>query len=312
MDELKMLGTTLAGPDPSPDIVDRSRHRLQNVIRGGPAKPRRKKRWIAAGLTATAATAAAAAVVVSGLSTPDPKKEPVLSGQQVMLAAATAAESKPATSGTYWHTKLVLSMGKDTHVSETWIRRDGRTWLSAAPGLVSSVKPRPMIEFTKLDYAHIQQLPTDPDRLKAALLKSSTLPNARHQRQLTTINLLQVVLAEAPAPPKVRAAAYRALAALPNIDNLGRTAGGYRLKISYMNGTGTHVDGTETIVVDPKTTQLRVEGWAGFGDGGLPVGPSQRTSGWTDRLPGRIVPWKEQIPFIEEENARANGDHCPC
>jgi hypothetical protein len=308
VDELKMLGTTLAGPDPSPDIVDRSRHRLQNVMRGGPAKARRKKRWIVAG-AGLMATAAAAAVVVSDLSTPEPKKEPVLSGRQVMLAAATAAESKPASSGTYWHTKLVLSMGKITTVTETWIRRDGRTWLSAEPGMVSPVKPRPLVEFTKLDYAHIQRLPTDPDRLKAALLKSSELPTGRDQKQLNTINLLQMVLAEAPAPPKVRAAAYRALAALPNIANLGKTAGGYRLKISYMNSTGKHVDGTETIVVDPKTTQLRVEGWAGFGDGDLPVGPSQRTSGWTDRLPGRIVPWKEQIPFIEEENARANGQN---
>jgi hypothetical protein len=308
MDELKMLGTALAGPDPSPDTVDRSRHRLQNVMRGDPAKPRRKKRWIAAGV-GLMATAAAAAVVVSDLSTPNPKKEPILSGQQVMLAAATAAESKPASSGTYWHTKLVLSMGKNTTVTETWIRRDGRTWLSAAPGMISRVERRPLIEFTKLDYAHIQRLPTDPDRLKAELLKSSTLPTARDQRQLTTINLLQEVLAEAPAPPKVRAAAYRALAALPNIANLGRTAGGYRLKISYMNSTGTRIDGTETIVVDPKTTQLRVEGWAGFGDGGLPVGPSRRTSGWTDRLRGRIVPWSEQVPFIEEQNARANAQN---
>ena len=313
MDELKMLGTTLAGPDPSPDIVDRSRHRLQNVMRGGPAKARRKKRWIVAGagLMAAAATAAAIAVVDDNPSTPNPK-EPVLSGQQVMLAAATAAESKPASSGTYWHKKLVLSMGKSTTTTETWIRRDGATWLSAAPGMVSRVKPRPLVESTKLDYAHIQRLPTDPDRLKAALLKSSTLPYAREQKQLNTINLLQMVLAEAPAPPKVRAAAYRALAALPNIANLGRTAGGYRLKISYMNSTGKRVDGTDTIVVDPKTTQLRVEGWAGFGDGGLPVGPSQRTSGWTDRLPGRIVPWSAQIPYIEEENARAKGDRCPC
>jgi hypothetical protein len=306
VDELKMLGTTLAGPDPSPDIVDRSRHRLQNVMRVGPAKPRRKKRWLVAGV-GLVATAAAAAVVVSDLSTPDPKKEPVLSGQQVMLAAATAAESKPASSGTYWHTKLVLSMGKQTTVTETWIRRDGRTWISAVPGMVSRTGREPLLDSTNLDYTHIQQLPTDPDRLKAALLKSSTLPTARDQRQLTTMNLLQAVLAEAPAPPKVRAAAYRALAALPNIANLGRTAGGYRLKISYMNSTGKGVDGTETIVVDPETTQLRVEGWAGFGDGGLPIGSAQRTSGWVDRLPGRIVPWSKQIPYIQKQNARLNA-----
>jgi hypothetical protein len=290
MDELTMLGAALAEPDPSPDTIDRSRHRLQNVMRGGPAKARRKKPWIAAGagLMATAATAAVIAVVGDNPSTPDPKKEPVLSGQQVILAAATAAESQPASSGTYWHTKLIMHVGKKTIVRETWIRRDGRTWLSTAPGVVSRTGRESMVEFTRLDYADIQRLPTDPERLKAALFKSSTIPSARDNKQLTIMNALQAVLGEAPAPPKVRAAAYRALAAMPSITNLGRTAGGYRLKISY--GTPTHVDGTETIVVDPKTTQLRVDGWAGFGDGGLPVGPSQRNSGWTDRIPGRIVP----------------------
>ncbi|MGI5325300.1 hypothetical protein [Actinomadura nitritigenes] len=308
MDELTMLGTALAGPEPSTDTVDRSRHRLQNTMRGGPVKPRRGKRWIAAGVGLTAA-AAAAAVVVSDLSAPDAKKEPVLSGRQVMLAAATTAESKPASSGTYWHTKLNLTMGKVTHVSETWTRRDGATWLSAAPGLVSRVEKRPVMQLSDLDFTGVQRLPTDPDRLKAALLKSVTVPAARENPQLFTVNLLQSVLSEAPAPPKVRAAAYRALAAMPHIDNLGRTAGGYRLKISYMDDTGTHVDGTETIVVDPKSTQLRVEGWAGFGGGGVPVGPSQRTSGWTNTLPGRIVPWSKQIPYIEKENKQLKAQN---
>ena len=312
MDELKMLGTALAEPDPSPDAIDRSRHRLQNVMRGGPAKVRRKKPWFVAGAGLLAATAAAAtvtaiAVVDDDPSTPSPNKEPVLSGQQVILAAATSAESKPASSGTYWHTKLVLHTSKGVSVSETWIRRDGRTWRSITPGLVSRAEREPMVQSTSLDYADIQRLPTDPDRLKAALFESTTIPSARDNKQLTIMNSLQAVLGEAPAPPKVRAAAFRALAAMPSITNLGRTAGGYRLKISY--GTPTHVDGTETIVVDPKTTQLRVEGWAGFGDGGLPVGPSQRTSGWTNRIPGRIVPMSKQDSALDKKNAQADGQH---
>ncbi|MFD0687855.1 CU044_5270 family protein [Actinomadura fibrosa] len=301
MDELTMLGTALAGPEPSPDTVDRGRHRLQNTMRGGPARKARGRRWIAAGagLTAVAGAAAVAAVVVSDPSAPEQGKEQVLSGQQVMLAAATTAEAQPVTVGTYWHTKTVSQLGKVTDVSETWIRRDGRTWISAAPGLVSPVEKRPLISGTSLDIKGVQQLPTDPGRLKAALLARSRA--ARTEPQITAVNLLQQVIAETPAPPKVRAAAYRALAALPHVANLGRTAGGYRLKISYM-GAGGHVDGTETIVVDTKSARLRVEGWAGFGDGGLPVGPSQTTSGWTDRIPGRLVPWSEQIPFIEKEN----------
>ncbi len=308
MDELTMLGTALAGPAPSRDVVERSRHRLQNVMRGAPAKPRSRKRWIVVGIGAGAGLAATAAVVVSNPSTPAPAKDPVLSGQQVMLAAAIAAESKPAGSGKYWHTRSTGTTGKITTVDETWIARDGRTWISAAPGLVSRVKARPVIPYTRLGYADVQRLPTDPGRLKTKLLKSSSAPAADGQRQLVTINMLQALLGEVPAPPKVRAAAYRALASLPDIANLGRTAGGYRLKISYMNSAGTRVEGTETIVVDPKSAQLRVEGWAGFGDGPVPVGPSRSASGWTDRITGRIVPWSAQIPYIEELNARANGD----
>lgn len=295
MDELKMLGKALTGPDPSPEAVDRSRHRLQNSMRGdAPAKPRRTKRWILAG-AGLVAMSAAAALVVTDPSSPNPAKEPVLSGQQVMLAAATTAESKSASTGTYWHTKLVLTTGKVTDVTETWFRRDGATWVSGAPGMVSRVAPRPLIDLTKLDYADIQRLPTDPDRLESALLKSATLPSTMDKR-LATINLLQKVLSQAPAPSKVRAAAYRALAGAPHIANLGKVSGGYRLRISYDAGT-------ETIVVNPKTAQLRVEGWSGFGGGPSPVGPALTTSGWTERLTGRVVPWTAQEPYIEKQNA---------
>jgi len=302
MDELTMLGTALAGPEPSADTVNRSRHRLQNTMRNGPAKPRRRKRWIVAGVGV--GLTAAAAVVVSDLSAPDPhsRKDPVLSGRQVMLAAATTAESKPAASGTYWHTKNV-TLGKVTTVTETWYRRDGATWFSVAPGLVSRVEKRQPIRTSDLDLARIQRLPTDPGRLKAALLKSCTAREGC-DRQVLTVYRLESLLVAVPAPPKVRAAAYRALAAMPHIDNLGRTAGGYRLKISYMNDAVTQVDGTETIVVDPKSTQLRIEGRTGFGGGPDPFGPSQTTSGWTNELTGRIVPWSKQIPYIEKENER--------
>ncbi|MBO2456168.1 CU044_5270 family protein [Actinomadura violacea] len=316
MDDLKLLGTALAGPDPSADAVDRSRHRLQNTMRGGgPAKPRRARRWIMAGAGLTAA-AAAAAIVVSDLSAPDSpakkttRKEQVLTGPQVMLAAATTAEAKPATSGTYWHIKTIQRLGKVTDTGETWFARDGRTWLSAAPGLVSRVGKRSVLREADLGIDDFQRLPTDPARLKAALLKSSTTPAAaREQPQLSTINLLQAVLSETPAPPKVRAAAFRALAGMPHIDNLGKTADGYRLKITYMSDDGTRADGTETIVVDPKSTQLRVEGWAGFGDGDLPVGPSQTTSGWTNDLPGRLVPWSAQEPYIKKQNEQLKAQH---
>lgn len=41
MDELQLLGTLLAKPDPSPDAVDRGRHQLQNTMRGGTVRSRK-------------------------------------------------------------------------------------------------------------------------------------------------------------------------------------------------------------------------------------------------------------------------------
>jgi hypothetical protein len=303
MDDLKILGAALTGPEPPAEAIDRSRNRLQNVMRGSTPKPRNTRRWVVAG-SGLMAAAAAAAVAVPALSTSPPTSEPVLSGRQVMLAAATASESKPASSGTYWHTKLSLNVGKTVVVSETWTRRDGRTWISAEPGLISPTAPRPMIRGTDLDYARIQRLPTSPDQLKSALLGSAARQDGPQQQRIFTINLLQEVLAGAPAPPKVRAAAFRALAGLPKIANLGKTGGGYRLKISYMSSDGTFEEGTSTVIVDPKTTRLRIEGWTGFGGGGAPHDSSSQTSGWTDRLPGRIVPWSKQIPYIQKQNAQ--------
>ena len=66
------------------------RHRGRDVlpcVRDGRTKPRRTRRWIAAGVVATAATSAA---------------------------------SKPPSTGTYWHTKLVLHTGRYTDVTDNY------------------------------------------------------------------------------------------------------------------------------------------------------------------------------------------------
>jgi hypothetical protein len=300
MDEIQLLGTALTEPDPPRDAVDRSRRRLRQAMRGPVRKRRTRPLLIGAAVTATATAATVAAVVT------DPGEPrtgtPVtvqLSGRQVLLSAAAAAEASPAGSGAYWHVRTVTAATPAEPrpgPTESWTKRDGQTWLSSTPGLVSRVGRRPLVRTTKLDFEDVQRLPADPAGLKAALLKAMNGVGRADDRHLQLVNLLQTMVSTAPAPPKVRGAAFRVLASLPDIKNLGRAPDGYLLQISYRNGKV--VDGTEKIVVDPKTTRLRVVGWYGFGDGQPPAGPSTTTAGWTNSLSGRLVPWKTQLPFL--------------
>lgn len=134
MDELQMLGTLLAKPDPSQDTVDQGRHRLQNAMRGGQVR-RRKAGWLAGGLGLTAAAATAAIVIASGSTAPaptpnSPPKAVQQTPRQILLAAATTAARTPAGSGTYWWVKMVSwdSQAKELSQDEHWYRHDGQTW----------------------------------------------------------------------------------------------------------------------------------------------------------------------------------------
>ncbi|MFD0855673.1 hypothetical protein ACFQ07_25755, partial [Actinomadura adrarensis] len=209
-----------------------------------------------------------------------------------LLAAATTAESRPASSGTYWHvaTEMVSPDGKIRLTSGTWTRRDGQTWISVERGKISKLPNRQPIKLrtTDIDLDGIQRLPTDPDALLATLRKHtkgrpSQVPNG------PTIMLLQELLNRVPAPPKVRAAAFRSLASLPNIKNLGRVEGGYALEFSLDDG-GTRM------VVDPKTTTVNAQGFTSLG-GGRQSMPADTTTGrWTDELPSsyQVVPLSQQ------------------
>ena len=112
MNDLQTLRAALTSDEVPQDVVDRSRHRLQNRML---AAPRRRMRPLTLGAGLVAA-AAAAAVVVATLpgtpaSTPPQAVAPVVTGQQVLLAAATVAEQSPAGTGKYWHVKTTEAKG---------------------------------------------------------------------------------------------------------------------------------------------------------------------------------------------------------
>jgi hypothetical protein len=59
------------------------------------------------------------------------------------------------------------------------------------------------------------------------------------------------LVSQLPAPPKVRAAAFQAIASYPNVKSLGAVKGGQGLLISFGEGTPA------SLVVDPATSQTR-------------------------------------------------------
>jgi hypothetical protein len=289
MDELQMLRAVLTEPDPSSDVVDRSHHRLQNTMRN-PVR-RRRAPWAAAVLGLTAAAATAAVMIASTVAAPRATPEAAIpSGRQILLAAAATAESKPATSGTYWHVHTVLASfdGKIRLTSGSWTRRDGLSWTSSEPGKISKLsKPDPIqLSGTDLGIDQIQRLPTDPDRLLETL-REHKLPG---QPPLADpITMSTNLLSELPAPPKVRAAAFRALASLPHIKNLGKTnTGAYALELD-MEGTGTRM------IVDPTTTTTTAEHFTSLSGARQLTGSRTSTGEWTNQLPPyELIPLSQQ------------------
>jgi hypothetical protein len=302
MDDLRMLGALLAKPDPSGDVVERGRQQLTKAIHG-PVRQRKAVRhrravWLTGGLGLAAAVTAVAVVVASGAAGPTARRGSVPaagsgtataqpSARQILLAAASTAQAQPA--GTYWHVKLAnLDYTPEpapkgvvvNNTEEDWVARDGRFWntlpaCAAPPGTVvfeagGGDIPELALPDGYLTYDQAARLPTDPAGLTAWL--------ARHgQTGDLIVTDLTNLLWEA-VPPGVRAAAFRALAALPGAKNLGPVKGGQSLLIPLAAVPWMK------LVVDPKTSLVHSEAFAG-----KPGYVAVEISQWTNHLP-RVVP----------------------
>jgi hypothetical protein len=300
MDDVRMLSALLTKPDPATEVIDRGRHQLQNAARG-PVRRRRVSRPLAGLGLAGAAAATAAIVVVSGGAKPtaSPNGPPAaasLSGRQILLAAATTAESRPVGSGTYWHVKTIDEMRnrlRNSHV-ELWTRRDGREYIGLKDGTAArdhGAAEAFSMAGAMMTFAQIQQLPTDPGALKAKIarvVEAQRLPKklmpSKEGKDGAVLDALTSLLSRIPAPPKVRAAAFRGIASFPNVKDLGTVTGGRALQISFAGG------GNNRMVIDPKTSL--VKSWtvtAGHGLAQYDTTGSVLTAEWTNTLP-RIVP----------------------
>lgn len=283
MDDLRALDAALAQDEPSQDVVDRSRHRLLNHMRGH--HPIRRRSWLAitAAAAATAAAVAAAAIVALPADPP--------SGRDVLFAAAAAAERSSDSTGIYWHYMVETDVIND----EYWIKPDGSYWRRYEDGKVEKMPDRLRHPFTMLNVSmtldQLRTLPTDPDALRA-WIDEAVGDYESGFKERNTLNSLVSLVSMLPAPPEVRAAAFRAIAAYPGVEYLGDVPGGQSVLLP-MDGPDADavVDGQivgERLVVDPATSRASSTTFFVSLDGQvLVVGhPGARvTAEWTDSLP---------------------------
>lgn len=294
----------LAGllPAPAERDLPSDRHRLiQEFVMtqihpdypsAAPASRRapRRRLILASALSAVAAATAAVALVgVDGTGTGGgtgsaaDNRPPVAaerSGQQILLAAATTAGQRPATSGSYWFRRTECT--GDTQ--EIWTTKDGRAWVRVA----GSGKVRELGTFgfslggVDASFAQLQKLPARPAALKRwvteAVAKTEPGSDAATRERLVLGGLLDL-LAKLPVPPAVRAAAFEAVAGYSGVTNTGATEGGQGLSIRL---------GTEPLVrlvVDPATAQIRQTDLVVLASGARPSAMCTVTAEWTDQLP---------------------------
>ncbi|MGP3936804.1 CU044_5270 family protein [Nonomuraea sp. KM88] len=290
-DELRPLATVLAKPEPPREVELRSRNRL--LARMGES-PRRRYGWLLPGFGMAAAAAVIALVV--GVAVVGTTSAPG-SGREVLLVAATSAESAPEGSGKYWYTRAEAE-GSDL-VVENWVSRDGGRWSKGTPANPHEVGPdRPQLFVlgdAELTWEELQALPADPGRLTTWIRETHEREEltpaaaeeledlgmtAADQERFAVVHRLAALITSMPAPSDVRAAAFRALADLPGVENRGAVEGGEALSIP------TKV-GEINLVVDPETSRVSRANVVQGNDGSsLGSRSSYRlTAEWTDHLP---------------------------
>ncbi|MFF0306696.1 CU044_5270 family protein [Streptosporangium sp. NPDC004379] len=307
MDDLEMLHEARPRPAaPSHAAHTAAREALVRHAVASPAAPARRDRRflpsrtriLLAASAALAAGAAAVTVVVAGPAgapavtsavSAGPTTVVQRSGRQILLAAATAAAAAPEEPGAYWYVKTVNTdtvPGQEPATSsvETWTARDGRSWVRrSGKGEVEKNDGGHGhwtdgfdLEGTRLSYEQIQGLPTGPDDLVAWLTEHAT--GVLNEEAARYVPLLDV-LSRMPAPPEVREAAFRALAALPDVRSLGTADGGESLLLKVS-------DGEIKLVVDVEAARLRESAFTPAStkpgkDGAIRTEKAE----WTDDLP---------------------------
>jgi hypothetical protein len=315
MDELDMLKDVLATPGPSSDTVRKGRGELEQLIRHqSPARTRRVGwRMAGIGLAASAvAVAVTAAVMVTSGTPPTRSAAPARSTatghrpatakqsvQQMLLTAAASAQRTPAGSGIYWYVRVRAATGNGNklYLAESWTKRDGQTWIRDQKGGAPIELPRSpdvlgpfFLGGRELKFRQLQHLPADPAALTKWIVTNATrhggktggpVPSKAQEREDIFDSLISL-LSELPAPPQIRAAAFRALAALPGVTSLGQVGGGQGVRFTLLGGHQA------TLIIDLASGQIRATNFFVDNQGGefwQQIPNATITGRWTNTLP---------------------------
>jgi hypothetical protein len=315
MDEMDMLKDVLAKPGPSADTVRKGRGELEQLIRRQSRARTRRPGWRMAGIGLAAAVVAVAVAAAVMFTSGPPRTRPGAavrstatghrpatakqSVQQMLLTAAASARRAPAGSGTYWYIRVraATGNGNQLYLAESWTKRDGQTWIRDQKGGTPIELPRSpatlgpfFLGGRELTFHQLQHLPADP----AALTRWIVTNAARHggksggpvpskaQEREDIFDSLDSLLSELPATPQVRAAAFRALAALPGVTSLGQVGGGQGVRFTLLGGQQA------TLVIDPASGQIRATNFFVDNQGAefwQKIPNATITGRWTSTLP---------------------------
>lgn len=267
-----------ASLNPVPDAARRSRD-LQTALdfeaAATPARRRVGRRTVfMVGLLAAGTAAAIAFTTVapgspSGPAPSSPAAPPGtqrMSARQVLLAAAATAEKQPATDGAYWRVRVLDDFwvhwkGLHRGIEEHWHGKDGSFWtglrkVSGPWKMKPSISRGPSstgfsLSDQPLTLAQIQGLPADQVGLTRWLEKF--VRGETFGRTDFVTGMLIDLLSATPTPPRVRAAAFRALADRPGVKGGGTATDPIRR-------TGRLIEfGGMRYIIDPNTTLLLSE-----------------------------------------------------
>ena len=315
MDEMDMLKDALAAQGPATDTERKGRGELEQLIRHQSRTRARRPGWRMAGIGLAAAAVAvavtAAVVVTSGpphirpgaavrssamRHHPATAKRPV---QQVLLTAAASAQRAPAGSGTYWYVRVRAATGNGNklYLAESWTKRNGQTWIRGQKGGTPVELPRSpgvlgpfFLGGRELTFRQIQRLPADPGALTRWIVTNAArhggkaggpVPSKAQERE-DIFDSLDSLLSELPATPQVRAAAFRALAALPGVTSLGQVGGGQGVRFTLLGGQRA------TLIIDAASGQIRATNFFVDNQGGQfwqQIPNATITGRWTNTLP---------------------------
>ncbi|HEX2314022.1 MAG TPA: CU044_5270 family protein, partial [Thermomonospora sp.] len=226
--------------------------------------------WARGLVGAAAATALAVAVttaVSGGDGGGDGAPTDLTSARAVLLAAADRAETAPG-DGRYW--RVTVTTGDARRVHADWITRDGQRWVGhhSADGdgprsglhKLKGLRPEPVTVLgPDPGLKALMALPASPAALRSLAERHAPADSPHQTKRGYVVDAFVELLTRHPVPPKVRAAAYRALADLPGVRSLGeiRDARGRKGVALSFTDRSPRLGTKETrLIIDPRTSQV--------------------------------------------------------